>query len=33
MAKLGWKPQYGDLATMISTAFNWFKAHPTGYGD
>ncbi len=28
---LGWKPQYNDLATIISTAWNWHKSHPNGY--
>ncbi|HEY3329955.1 MAG TPA: UDP-glucose 4-epimerase GalE [Capsulimonadaceae bacterium] len=31
-AELGWQPQYGDLPTMIRTAFEWFRAHPNGYG-
>lgn len=28
---LGWKPQYQDLGTIIETAWNWHKNHPTGY--
>lgn len=28
---LGWKPQYADLETIISTAWNWHKAHPHGF--
>ena len=28
---LGWKPQYDNLETIISTAWTWHKAHPNGY--
>lgn len=28
---LGWNPQYPDLETIISTAWNWHKNHPDGY--
>ena len=28
---LGWKPQYADLETIISTAWNWHTSHPDGY--
>lgn len=28
---LGWKPQYNDLETIISTAWNWHKSHPNGF--
>ena len=28
---LGWKPQFDDLETIISTAWNWHKNHPQGY--
>ncbi|QOY35239.1 UDP-glucose 4-epimerase GalE [Anaerobacillus isosaccharinicus] len=31
--ELGWKPKYGDLETMISSAWEWFKKHPEGYGS
>ncbi len=30
-AVLGWKPQYADLETIVSTAWNWHKNHPNGY--
>lgn len=30
---LGWNPQYADLETIISTAWNWHKNHPNGYTD
>ena len=28
---LGWKPQYDNLETIISTAWAWHQAHPNGY--
>lgn len=28
---LGWKPQYADLETIISTAWAWHKTHPHGF--
>lgn len=28
---LGWKPQFGDLNTIIETAWNWHRTHPHGY--
>ena len=28
---LGWKPQYADLETIISTAWKWHVNHPYGY--
>ena len=28
---LGWKPQFDDLETIISTAWNWHSNHPHGY--
>lgn len=31
--ELGWKPRYNDLRTIISTAWEWHKNHPNGYGD
>jgi UDP-glucose 4-epimerase len=31
--ELGWKPQYGDLATIMRTAYEWFEKHPKGYED
>jgi len=33
MSELGWQPQFGDLPTIIKTAYDWFVAHPDGYGD
>ena len=31
--ELGWKPEFNDLETIISSAWNWHKAHPKGYLD
>lgn len=31
--ELGWKPQFADLPTIISTAWEWHKNHPNGFGD
>ena len=28
---LGWKPQFDDLETIISTAWKWHQTHPQGY--
>ena len=28
---LGWRPQYENLDTIISTAWTWHKNHPNGY--
>jgi UDP-glucose 4-epimerase len=33
MSELGWRPQFGDLPTIIKTAYDWFVANPNGYGD
>lgn len=30
---LGWKPQYADLETIVTSAWNWHKAHPSGFGE
>ncbi|MDD4873145.1 MAG: UDP-glucose 4-epimerase GalE [Kiritimatiellae bacterium] len=29
---LKWKPRYGDLKTIIQSAWNWHREHPRGYG-
>lgn len=31
--ELGWKPEYPKLKQIVETAWNWHKAHPTGYPD
>jgi UDP-glucose 4-epimerase len=29
--ELGWKPRFGDLPTIMRTAYKWFESHPNGY--
>jgi UDP-glucose 4-epimerase len=31
--ELGWQPHYPDLRDIVQSAWDWHKAHPTGYGD
>lgn len=31
--ELGWRPQYGDIQTIIETAWNWHRNHPNGYAS
>jgi UDP-glucose 4-epimerase len=31
--ELGWKPQYPKLDQIISDAWRWHQAHPSGYSD
>jgi len=31
--ELGWRPQYGDIETIIAHAWAWHGEHPSGYGD
>jgi len=31
--ELGWKPKFPKLEDIITTAWNWHRAHPTGYTD
>jgi UDP-glucose 4-epimerase len=31
--ELGWTPQYGDLETIIGSAWEWHQRHPHGYED
>jgi UDP-glucose 4-epimerase len=31
--ELGWHPEFGNLHTIIETAWNWHKSHPHGYDD
>ncbi|UOF91542.1 UDP-glucose 4-epimerase GalE [Fodinisporobacter ferrooxydans] len=31
--ELGWKPQYGQLETILAHAWNWHRNHPRGYDD
>lgn len=30
---LGWKQSYGDLETIIRSAWRWHESHPKGFGD
>lgn len=30
---LGWKPQFPRLEDIVATAWEWHRAHPTGYPD
>jgi len=32
-AVLGWEPQFGDLATIVRSAWDWQRAHPRGYDE
>ena len=29
---LGWKPRFPELEAVVSTAWNWHRNHPDGYG-
>lgn len=31
--ELNWQPKYGDLKTIIESAWNWHKNHPNGFED
>ncbi|MBR4676330.1 MAG: UDP-glucose 4-epimerase GalE [Victivallales bacterium] len=31
--RLGWKPQYDCLETIVRSAWEWRQEHPNGYGD
>ena len=31
-AELGWTPAHSDLDTIVTTAWRWRQAHPSGYG-
>jgi UDP-glucose 4-epimerase len=31
--ELGWQPKYGDIKTIIESAWAWHVKNPTGYGD
>lgn len=30
--ELGWTPRFGDLDTIVETAWRWHTSHPQGYG-
>jgi len=31
--ELGWQPKYPKLEEIVRTAWDWHKAHPSGYPD
>jgi UDP-glucose 4-epimerase len=31
--ELGWQPRHSDLKEIISSAWDWHRTHPRGYGD
>src|SRR5687768_555780 len=33
VTELGWKPKFAKLEDIVSTAWEWHKAHPSGYAD
>lgn len=33
ITKLGWRPQYAGLESIISTAWQWHQSHPLGYSE
>jgi len=33
LRQLGWKPQFADLESIVSSAWDWRKAHPDGYAS
>ncbi|MCC6784139.1 MAG: UDP-glucose 4-epimerase GalE [Planctomycetes bacterium] len=33
LAELGWKPRFGDIETIVQTAWRWHERRPDGYGD
>lgn len=30
---LGWQPRFADLETILSSAWQWHRTHPEGFGD
>ncbi|MCU0514571.1 MAG: UDP-glucose 4-epimerase GalE [Anaerolineae bacterium] len=31
--ELGWQPEFGSLAAILETAWQWHRTHPQGFGD
>jgi UDP-glucose 4-epimerase len=31
--ELGWQPRHAELRPIVETAWNWHRAHPSGYDD
>lgn len=32
-SELGWRPRFGDIRTIVETAWRWHTSRPDGYGD
>jgi len=32
-SELGWQPKYADLESIIRSAWEWHKSHPSGYKE
>ncbi len=32
MHELGWKPKFGDIDSIVATAWKWHSSHPQGFG-
>lgn len=32
-AKMGWEPRHSDLESIVSSAWEWHRSHPGGYGS
>lgn len=32
-AELGWQPRFGDIRTIVATAWRWHEQHPDGFGS
>lgn len=32
-AELGWQPAFGDINSIVETAWNWHRQHPDGYSS
>jgi len=32
-ARLGWKPEFQTLTQIVSTAWEWHRTHPDGFGS
>jgi UDP-glucose 4-epimerase len=33
MKELGWKPEHTNMQEILSSAWEWHKSHPNGYGN
>ena len=31
--ELGWSPRFGDIESIVATAWKWHSSHPNGYAD